>query len=29
MTDQQAQEDADLVLSDLHTLRRLLESAEG
>jgi uncharacterized protein YndB with AHSA1/START domain len=29
MTDQQAQEDAELVMSDLHTLRRLLESAEG
>jgi hypothetical protein len=27
MTDQQFQEDAEMVLSDLHTLRRLLESA--
>ena len=28
MTDQQFQEDAELVLSDLHTLRRLLESPD-
>jgi hypothetical protein len=27
MTDQQFQEDAELVLGDLHTLRRLLEPA--
>lgn len=27
MTDQQFQEDAEMVLSDLHTLRRLLESS--
>lgn len=29
MTDQQFQEDAELVLSDLHTLRRLFESPGG
>jgi hypothetical protein len=29
MTDQQFQEDAELVLSDLHTLRRLLDSSNA
>jgi hypothetical protein len=29
MTDQQFQEDAELVLGDLHTLRRLLEPSNG
>ena len=29
MSDQQFQEDAELVLSDLHTLQRLLEPAEA